>query len=79
MITYATSDPEPKMKTYSVRQFYVVEVLVEAESAEDAKDHAMDYEYSVDTSYLRFAGGPAIEPADIDDEVVLIEGGNNEM
>jgi hypothetical protein len=61
------------MNTYSVRKFYVVEVLVEAESAEDAKDRAMDYEYTVDTSYLRFAGGPDIQAADIDDEVILVE------
>jgi hypothetical protein len=61
------------MNTYSVRQFYVVEVLVEAESAEDAKDFVMDYEYTASTSYLRFAGGPDIEPADIDDEVILVE------
>jgi hypothetical protein len=67
------------MNTYAVRQFYVVEVLVEAESAEDAKDFAMDYEYTVDTSYLRFAGGPDIEPADIDDDIILIKGESNEM
>ena len=61
------------MNTYSVRQYFVVEVQVEADSAEEAKDCVGDYEYNVSTSYLRFAGGPEITPADIDDEVILVE------
>lgn len=61
------------MNTYSVRKYFVVEVLVEAEDAQDALAFAVDYDYTVDTSYLRFAGGPEIQAADIDDEVILVE------
>ena len=61
------------MNTYSVRKYFVVEVLVEADNAQDALAFAEDYDYTVNTSYLRFAGGPDIEPADIDDEVILVE------
>ena len=61
------------MSTYVIRQFYVVEVLVEADSAEEAKDYAMDYEYTVEAQYARYPDGPEITPADIDDEVILVE------
>ena len=67
------------MNTYSVRKYFVVEVLVEAEDAQDALLAALDYEYTVDTSYLRFAGGPEIQAADIDDEVIFIKGESNEV
>jgi len=62
------------MNTYSVRKYFVVEVLVEADSAEDALAFAVDYDYTVNTSYLRFAGGPEIQAADIDDDIILIQG-----
>jgi hypothetical protein len=62
------------MNTYAVRKYFVVEVLVEAESAEDAQAFSVDYDYTVDTSYLRFAGGPEIQAADIDDDIILIQG-----
>ena len=62
------------MNTYSVRKYFVVEVLVEADNAQDALAFAEDYDYTVDTSYLRFAGGPDIQPADMDDEVIFIKG-----
>jgi len=62
------------MNTYSVRKYFVVEVLVEADNAQDALAFAEDYDYTVNTSYLRFAGGPEIQAADIDDDVVLIQG-----
>ena len=61
------------MSTYVIRQFYVVEVLVEADSAEEAKDYAMDYEYTVEAQYAKYPGGPEIMPTDIDDEVILVE------
>ena len=67
------------MNTYSVRKYFVVEVLVEAESMEEAKDFALDYEYTVDAQYARFAGGPEIQAADMDDEVIFIKGENDDL
>jgi len=62
------------MKNYVVRQYYVVEVEVEADSPEEAKEIAGwdEAAYSVTTSYDRHPGGPSITRADLDDEVVEV-------
>lgn len=60
------------MKQFAVRQYYVVEVIVEAESAEVAKSQAGfdQYNYDVTTRFTQQEGGPEVTAADLDDEVV---------
>lgn len=60
---------------YLVRQFFVVEVEVEAEDANHAKEIAgcHDTEYNIVTQYTEQAGGPEVGRAFIDDEVLPLE------
>ena len=60
------------IRKYLVRQHYVVEVEVEAESREDARIAVMDAEniYTVTATFDTQAGGPSVTCADIDDEIL---------
>jgi hypothetical protein len=60
---------------YLVRQFFVVEVEVEAEDAAHAKEIAgyYDTEYNIVTQYTEQDGGPEVGRAFIDDEVLPLE------
>lgn len=60
---------------YLVRQFFVVEVEVEAEDAAHAKEVAgcHETEYEVVTRFIEQDGGPDIGRADIEDEVLPLE------
>lgn len=57
---------------FLVRQFFVIEVEVEAEDAAHAKEVAGCHEtaYKVVTIFIEQDGGPDIGRADIDDEVL---------
>lgn len=60
---------------YLVRQFFVVEVEVEADDASYAKELAgcHDTEYTIVTQFTQQAGGPEVGRAFIDDEVLPLE------
>jgi hypothetical protein len=60
---------------YLVRQFFVVEVEVEADDANHAKEIAgcHDTEYNLTALYTEQDGGPDVGRAYIDDEVLPLE------
>ena len=59
---------------YLVRQFLVVEFEVYAETAEEAKQTALHPAYTASTRWLNEdLGGPAIDAANIADEVLPLE------
>jgi hypothetical protein len=60
---------------FLVRQFFVVEVEVEAEDSAHAKEVAgcHETEYEIVTRFIEQDGGPAIDRAGIDDEVLPLE------
>ena len=60
---------------YLVRQFFVVEVEVEAEDAAHAKEVAgcHETEYEIVTRFMKQDGGPDIGRADVEDEVLPLE------
>jgi len=60
---------------FLVRQFYVVEVEVEAEDAAHAKEVAgcHETEYEIVTRFMEQDGGPDIGRADVEDEVLFLE------
>lgn len=60
---------------FLVRQFFVVEVEVEAEDSAHAKEVAgcHETEYEIVTRFIDQDGGPAIDRAGIDDEVLPLE------
>lgn len=60
---------------YLVRQFFVVEVEVEAEDAAHAKEVAgcHETEYEIVTRFMVQDGGPDIGRADVEDEVLPLE------
>ena len=60
---------------YLVRQFFVVEVEVEAEDANHAKEIAgyYDTEYNLTAQFTQQDGGPEVGRAIIDDEVLPLE------
>jgi len=60
---------------YLVRQFFVVEVEVEAENAAHAKEIAgyYDTEYNLTAQYTWQDGGPEVGRAMIDEEVLPLE------
>lgn len=60
---------------YLVRQFFVVEVEVEAEDASHAVEIAgcHETEYEITTRFIEQEGGPCISRADIDNEVLRLE------
>lgn len=62
------------IKSFVVRQYYVVEIEVKADTIADARDaiYDDDYEYDVTTKFVTQAGGPSVSRADIDDEVIAI-------
>ena len=61
------------MATYIVRQYYVVEIEVEADSKHEAMELAGtgDTEYNVTTAFVDGSGGPSIDW--IDEEVYEID------
>lgn len=67
------------MNTYEVRQYFVVTLLVTADDSSEAIAEAYDLDYTVTTQFKNSAGGPEIYRAEIDDEVIFIEGENDEM
>ena len=60
---------------YLVRQFFVVEVEVEADDANHAKEIAgcHDTEYNLTAQYTQQDGGPEVGRAMIDEEVLPLE------
>jgi hypothetical protein len=60
---------------YLVRQFFVVEVEVEADDAHDAMELAgcHDTEYNLTAQFTQQDGGPEVGRAMIDDEVLPLE------
>jgi hypothetical protein len=60
---------------YLVRQFFVVEVEVEADDSAHAKEIAgcHDTEYTIVTQFTQQAGGPEVGRCFIDDEVLPLE------
>jgi hypothetical protein len=60
---------------YLVRQFFVVEVEVEADDASHAMELAgcHDTQYYLTATYTEQAGGPEVGRAMIDDEVLPLE------
>jgi len=66
------------MKTYEVRHYFVVTLLVTAEDASEAIFEANDLDYTVTTQFQQSAGGPEINRAEIADEVIFIKGEGND-
>ena len=60
---------------FLVRQFYVVEVEVEADDAAHAKEVAGCHEtqYEIVTRFTEQDGGPDVDRASIDDEVFELD------
>ena len=72
MVRHYRKDREMK---YLVRQFFVVEVEVEADDPSHAREVAgfHETEYEIVTRFIEQGGGPDISRAGMEDEVLPLE------